>query len=71
MAAEFFKRHQRLVGQRGHEFYQIHIYFSFFNKLQEVEDEGVELIFVSCDRSKADMISYMKVSGAHFHLTQF
>ena len=29
-----------------------------------MEDEGVELIFVSCDRSKADMISYMKVSGA-------
>merc|ERR1739842_234641 len=26
------------------------------------EDEGVELIFVSCDRSKADMISYMKES---------
>ena len=29
-----------------------------------MKDEGVELIFVSCDRSKADMISYMKVSGA-------
>jgi nucleoredoxin len=29
---------------------------------EEVEDEGVELIFVSCDRSKADMISYMKES---------
>merc|ERR1712061_498213 len=29
---------------------------------EEVEDEGVEIIFVSCDRSKADMISYMKES---------
>merc|ERR1712008_515178 len=29
---------------------------------EEVKDEGVELIFVSCDRSKADMISYMKES---------
>ena len=38
-------------------------YLITFNKLQEVENEGVELIFVSCDKSKADMISYMKVSG--------
>merc|ERR1712045_876354 len=29
---------------------------------EEVEDEGVEIIFVSCDRSKADMISYVKES---------
>merc|ERR1712039_667562 len=29
---------------------------------EEVKDDGVELIFVSSDRSKSDMISYMKES---------
>merc|ERR1712211_211266 len=29
---------------------------------EEVESEGVEIIFVSSDRSPADMISYMKES---------
>jgi len=34
---------------------------------EEVQDEGVELIFVSCDRSKADMISYMKESHGDWY----
>jgi len=38
-------------------------YYIFCNEIfQEVESEGVEIIFVSSDRSPADMISYMKES---------
>ena len=38
-------------------------YYMFYNEIfQEVESEGVEIIFVSSDRSPADMISYMKES---------
>ena len=38
--------------------------FLFFFQFQEVKDDGVELIFVSADRSNYDMISHMKVCNA-------
>ena len=34
---------------------------------QEVESEGVEIIFVSSDRSPADMVSYMKESHGDWY----
>jgi len=34
---------------------------------EEVKDDGVELIFVSSDRSKSDMISYMKESHGDWY----
>ena len=34
---------------------------------EEVKDQGVELIFVSSDRSSADMLSYMKESHGDWY----
>ena len=34
----------------------------FYISLQEVSGEGVEIIFISSDRSPDDMVSYMKES---------
>merc|ERR1712154_219823 len=37
---------------------------------EEVKDEGVEVIFVSSDRSKADMMSYMKESHGDWYAVE-
>ena len=41
--------------------------FLICSYLQEVEGEGVEIIFVSSDRSPADMVSYMKESHGDWY----
>ncbi|XP_023340804.1 nucleoredoxin-like protein 2 isoform X1 [Eurytemora carolleeae] len=37
---------------------------------EEVSDEGVEIVFVSSDRSKEDMLSYMKESHGDWLATE-